>query len=58
MTVNSLAARMPYLNDQYSYKPICVEVLICTYKQTDDYLWDIFKLNFSDFYDTYNKVQW
>ena len=61
---------MPYLkvnaipsHSANKYKPICIEVLLCTYKQTDIndesfYLWDIFKLNFSDFYDTYNEVQW
>ena len=31
-----------------------MEVLMCTYKQSDDdcfYLWDTFKLNLSEFYE-------
>ena len=53
----SVVARKPYLNQTLRSTPSgvnnclspCVEVLICTYKQTDDecfYLWDTIRLNF------------
>ena len=58
-----MVARKPYpkqtlrsapYNDADRYQTTYIEVLICTYKQSDDdcfYLWDTFNLNLSEFYE-------